>query len=190
MLIPLRRSNPHALFVGMIDVRMGDRIAQIGCADGGRLGAVAGKVGLSGRAVALVMDDASAARAAKGAAQAGALVDVERATLTCLPVEDSGFDLVIVDETDGAVARIAPEARSTLMKEILRILRAGGRVMVVGAAPRGGIGEVLSRAQQGPAFEAEAWLEAEGFKAVRRLAEREHLIFVEALQPAPRRPEP
>ena len=48
----LKRDDPHLLIVGMTGVKMGDRFVQIGCAHGGRLAAVAGKVGLSGRAVA------------------------------------------------------------------------------------------------------------------------------------------
>ena len=51
-----RRDDPHLLVVGMTGVRMGDRVAQVGCAHGGRLAAVASKVGLSGRAVAFVPD--------------------------------------------------------------------------------------------------------------------------------------
>ena len=46
----LKRDNPHSLVVGMTGVKMGDRLLQVGCAHGGRLAAVASKVGLSGRA--------------------------------------------------------------------------------------------------------------------------------------------
>ena len=47
------RDDPFTLVVGMTGVKMGDRLVQVGCADGGRLAAVASKVGLSGRAVAV-----------------------------------------------------------------------------------------------------------------------------------------
>ena len=88
---------------------MGERFVQIGCAHGGRLGAVAAKVGLSGRAVAIVPDEASAARARKGAAQAGVLVEVEVAPMTALPVDDGAFDVAVVDDTGGlARARCRP----------------------------------------------------------------------------------
>jgi len=43
----LKRGEPYALVVGMAGVKMGDRFLQIGCADGGRLAAIAQKVGLS-----------------------------------------------------------------------------------------------------------------------------------------------
>ncbi len=57
----------------MTGVKLGDQVMQFGCADGGPLAAVAAKVGLSGRAVAAVADDAAAARTQKAAAKAGVL---------------------------------------------------------------------------------------------------------------------
>ena len=70
-----RRDDPYSLVVGMTGVKLGDRVVLIGCAHGGRLAAVAAKVGLSGQALAIVPDEASAARARKGAEQAGVLVE-------------------------------------------------------------------------------------------------------------------
>src|SRR5436309_10546868 len=92
-----RRDNPYMLVVSMTGVKMGDRLVQIGCAHGGRMAAVAAKVGLTGRALAIVPDAESAARATKGAADAGVLVDVETAPPTHLPIDDGAFDLAIVD---------------------------------------------------------------------------------------------
>src|SRR5947208_16397190 len=96
-----RRDNPYMLVVGMTGVKRGDHLVQIGCAHGGRLAAVAGKVGLSGRAVAIVPDEASAARVRKGAAEAGVLVEIETAPPTRLPVEDRAFDIAVIDDTAG-----------------------------------------------------------------------------------------
>jgi ubiquinone/menaquinone biosynthesis C-methylase UbiE len=181
--IPLkRRDNPHALFVGMLDVRLGDRVAQIGCAHGGRLAALAGKVGLSGRAVAVVPDEASAERARKGAEQGGVLVEIETGTPTSLPLEDAGFDLAVIDDTAGLLSTAPPATRAGTLKEVLRILRPGGRVMVVATAGRGGLASLFA-GQPTRSVDPEPWLESDGFRAVRRLAEREHLIFVEGLKP-------
>src|SRR3989442_12669909 len=99
----LKRDDPHSLVVGMTGVKMGDRVAQIGCAHGGRLGAVAGKVGLSGPAVAIVPDEPSAARARKGAADPGALVELEVAPARRLPVERGRFDLPGADDAAGVI---------------------------------------------------------------------------------------
>ena len=183
-MIPFRRKlDPHMLAIGMAGVKMGDHIAQIGCAHGQRLGAIAAKVGLSGRAVAIVPDNESAVRAEKGAADAGVLVDVHVASTTKLPLEDNAFDLVIIDDTGGLLATMRAEERVDAVREALRILKPGARVMVIGAVPRGGLGAVFTRAQSGPPFDPTPSLEADGFRFVRSLGEREGLRFVEGLKP-------
>lgn len=193
MLNPFRSgSDPHLLVVGMTGVKLGERFAQIGCAHGGRLGAVAAKVGLSGRAVAIVPDDGSAARARKGAADTGVLVDVDIAPSTRLPVEDEGFDLVVIDDTGGFLGTMGADDRRATIREALRILRPGGRLMVIGNAARGGLGAswgqtltwaLLTRRPAGPPLDAAPALQIDGFKSVRTLAEREGLVFVEGIKP-------
>jgi SAM-dependent methyltransferase len=183
MLNPFRRgSAPHPLVVGMTGVKLGERFVQIGCAHGGRLAAIAGKVGLSGRAVAIVPDEASAARARQGAAEAGVLVDVEIAPPTRLPIEDNGFDLAVIDDTGGWLGSLAADTRDGAVREAWRILRPGGRLIVIAGTGRGGLGALLVRSQPGPVFDATPDLQAGGFKAVRTLAEREGLIFVEGMK--------
>jgi len=183
----LKKDNPHLLIVGMTGVKMGDAFVQIGCAHGGRLAAVAAKVGLSGRAAVVAPDDASAARARKAAEEAGVLVDVEVAAPRRLPLGDGEFDLAVVDDTAGLFGTMRAEDRVDAIRELVRVLRPGGRALVVGAAPRGGLGAVLSRTQNGPPFVASGAaataLEADGFKSVRLLAEREGLVFVEGIKP-------
>lgn len=183
----LKRGDPHMLVVGMAGVKMGDRLLQVGCAHGGRLAALAQKVGLSGRAVLVAPDEESAARARKGAAKAGVLVEVAVAPPTRLPVDDEGFDVAVVDDTAGLLGTMRPEDRVAAVRELLRVLRPGGRVMIVGATPRGGLGALFSRAQSGPPFTssggANQSFQADGFKSVRTLAEREGLVFVEGIKP-------
>jgi ubiquinone/menaquinone biosynthesis C-methylase UbiE len=183
----LKRDTPHALVVGMTGVKMGDRLLQVGCAHGGRLGAVAVKVGLSGRAAVLVPDEASAARARKGAADAGALVDVDVAPPTRLPFDAGAFDLAVVDDTGGLFGTMHAEDCVAAVRELARVLRAGGRVVMIGVTPRGGIGAMFSRAHGGPPFvssgDAVKALEADGFRSARVIGEREGLAFVEAIKP-------
>src|SRR5450432_2832607 len=97
----LKKDNPHLLIVGMTGVKMGDAFVQVGCANGARLAAVAGKVGLSGRAALVAPDESSAARARKAAGDAGVLVEIEIAPPTRLPLADDEFDLAVVDDTAG-----------------------------------------------------------------------------------------
>jgi len=171
------------LVVGMTGVKMGDRVVQIGCAHGARMAAIASKVGLSGQASTVVPDDESAARARKAASQAGVLVDVEVAPLTRLPLAGSAADIAVVDDTRGIISTMRPEDRVAALRETFRVLRPGGRTIVIGAAPRGGLGALFTRAQSGPSFDVPAALQAEGFRSVRKLAEREGLIFIEGVKP-------
>src|SRR5262249_3263699 len=140
------------------------------------------KVGLSGQATTVVPDADAAERARKAASQAGVLVDVEVATPTRLPVTDAAFDLAVVDDTGGSVGALRAEDRLAALREVLRALRPGGRAIVIGAAPRGGLGALFTRAQTGPGFDAAAALEAEGYKSVRKLAERDGLVFTEGIK--------
>jgi SAM-dependent methyltransferase len=183
----LKKDNPYLLIVGMTGVKMGDRFAQVGCAHGGRLAAVAGKVGLSGHAAVVAPDETSAARARKAAEDAGVLIEVEVAPPTQLPLAEGEFDLAVADDTAGLFGSMRAEGRVAAVRELLRVLRPGGRVLMVGAVPRGGLGAVLSRTQNGPPFvasgDAVKALEADGFKSVRTLAEREGLVFVEGIKP-------
>jgi SAM-dependent methyltransferase len=170
----------------MTGVKMGDRVAFVGCANGARLAAVAAKVGLSGRAVVAAPDESSAARARKGAENAGVLVEVEVASPVRVPLEDATFDLAVVDDTADLFGAMSSDDRARAIREIARILRPGGRIVFVGAGEAAGLGRLLNRpaspslASSGEANQA---LESNGFATVRTLAEREGQIFIEGIKP-------
>jgi ubiquinone/menaquinone biosynthesis C-methylase UbiE len=183
----VKGGDGHPLVVGMVGTKMGERFVQIGCAHGGRLGAVAAKVGLSGRAVAIMPDEASAERARKGAAEAGMLVEVEVAPMTALPAEDHAFDVAVLDDTAGLVAAMRPEDRGVFVQELFRMLRPGGRVVALGTMPPSGLAALLRGGSNEPSFAGSGALHElltlGGFRPVRTLAERDGLIFVEAAKP-------
>src|SRR5919204_3198873 len=167
----IKRQDPYLLVVSMTGVKMGDRLLQVGCAHAGRLAAIAAKVGLSGRAVAVVPDESSAIRARKGAADAGVLIDVHIAPIARMPLDAGGFDLAVVDDTSGLVGTMSAEDRRQAMREIARVLRPGGRVVMIGATRRTGVGAIFSRAPVAPPFvssgDAVQALEANGFRPAR-----------------------
>ena len=105
----LKRDDPNLLIIGVAGVKMGDRLAQVGCAHGGRLAAIAGKVGLSGRAVLVAPDEASAARGQRGAESAGVLVEVEIAPPTRLPLDADDFDIAVIDDTGGLLGALSAD---------------------------------------------------------------------------------
>ena len=183
----IRRQDPYLLLVSMAGVKMGDRLVQVGCAHGGRLAALAGKVGLTGRAVAVVPDSEAAARATKGAADAGVLVELETAPPTRLPIGDGACDLAVVDDTAGFVSTMASGERVAAIRDLLRVLRPGCRAIIVGAARRSGVAAWLKGGESAPSFaasgDANTALQTEGFKSVRTLAEREGQVFVEGIKP-------
>jgi SAM-dependent methyltransferase len=133
--------------------------------------------------VAVVPDEAAAKRARKGAAEAGVLIEIEVAAPTALPLEDGAFDLAIADDTAGLLAGMSDESRRHALSEIRRVLRPAGRLMVIGAVPRGSLSSLLARGPGGLPFDARPSLESDGFKSVRKLAEREGLSFVEGMKP-------
>ena len=181
----LKRDDPNLLIIGVAGVKMGDRLAQVGCAQGGRLAAIAGKVGLSGRAVLVAPDEASAARGQRGAESAGVLVEIEIAPPTRLPLDADDFDIAVIDDTGGLLGALSADDLAKAVSEVRRILRPAGRALLICPAPRGGLGGFFSRAPEGPRFAdaAQRTLESHGFKAVRTLAERDGLVFVEGIKP-------
>ena len=182
-----RAGEKHALAIAMTGVKLGDRLLQIGCTDSTLLAAISSKVGMSGRACLLAGTDDEAARARRSAERAGVLLEVEKSPLSHFPYEDRAFDLIVIDNQDGLIAGMKPEQRVAALQQARRTLAPRGRIVIIERAPRAGLGAVLSRttAAVDPHYQntggAVTALRAEGFKAVRQLAERDGLSFFEGI---------
>jgi SAM-dependent methyltransferase len=166
----LRKPKLASLPLAMSGVRMGERALQIGIDDPSLAGAIASKVGLSGQAAIVVGDEAAAESARNAAAKAGALVDVHVAPLATMPFSASSFDVAVLHSTKGWLASLDESQRSGIIGEALRVLRSGGRLIVIEAS-RGGPGVGVEALALG------------GFRAARVLAEREGYRFTEGLKP-------
>lgn len=173
----------HALAVAMTGIKLGDRLLQIGCSQSSLCGAIASKVGLSGRACATVPSEAEAEQARRGAGQAGALLEVEAGTPERLSFPDGSFDLVVIDNLSGLLSNLKPERRVLCLREAHRVLAPRGRVIVMEQSTRPGLAGLFRKQPGDSPYVASggavAALKAEAFRAVRLLAERDGLAFVE-----------
>lgn len=179
----LRKSSLELLPVAMSGVRMGERALQIGIDDSALAGAIAAKVGLSGHAAIAVADERSATKARDAAHNAGALVDVQITTLPSLPFGDASFDAVVIHDGGGLLSSMDQTTRTAMLREGCRVLRGGGRVVIIEAGARGGIRGLLRSRPAGDATGAVAALTTAGFRGSRVLAEREGYRFIEGLKP-------
>jgi ubiquinone/menaquinone biosynthesis C-methylase UbiE len=184
-----RGGGKHALALAMTGVKLGDRLLNIGCTDASLLAAISSKVGLSGRACAIVSSETEAARARRGAEQGGVLLELETGDLTSFPFDNDSFDLIVVDDQEGLLSGMRPEQRVATLRQALRTLVPRGRIVVVERAPRSGLGALLRPSGSKPvdphyqsAGGAVAALKAEGFRSPRQLAERDGLSFFEAVR--------
>ena len=182
-----RSGEKHGLEIAMTGVKLGDRLLQVGCADASLVAALSAKTGMSGRAALLVGTAEEAARAARTAERAGVLLEVEQAALDNFPYEDRAFDLIVINNQDGLITVMKPEQRVAALQQARRVLAPRGRLVIIERAPRAGLGALLTRTavvadthyqNTGGAVPA---LRAEGFKAVRALAERDGLSFFEGI---------
>lgn len=183
---PATRSEPMP--IRMSGVRMGERLLQVGIDGPDLAGAMAAKVGLSGTAAIVVNADAED-RARRAAAGAGALIDVHVAPFDALPFGESAFDVVVVHGLSGWLGALDAQRRTRALRDVHRVLRHGGRLILFEPGPREGLGRLLHAFTENAAYAASggatAALESAGFKPVRLLAEREGYRFFEGLKTQP-----
>ena len=167
----------------MAGIKLGDRLLVVGCGDPILIARLAVKTGLTGRAFAVDEQEKAVTAAAEIAAREGALIETATAPWTALPLEPDSFDVAIVRDV---LPHLTTDARSGCIKEVLRVLRPGGRCLVIDGRERTGIAAVRGAsassdyaATGGPVHA----LTGQRFKAARILAERGGLVFAEAVKP-------
>ena len=158
-----RASAPgDPLAVTMTGVKLGDRLLIIGGGDAKLVAQLALKPGLTGRTCMVDEREATSARAAQAALKEGALMESETASFAALPYPSDAFDLVVVNH---ALREFSAEKRVAVLAEARRVVRDGGRCIAV--------------EKRGRPLEIEDAFRAAGYRAVRTLAEREGLAFIE-----------
>jgi demethylmenaquinone methyltransferase/2-methoxy-6-polyprenyl-1,4-benzoquinol methylase len=174
-----RESSLEQLPVSIAGIKLGDRVIMLGCSDPKLIAQLAVKTGLTGRACAVDEDARRVERAADVAPREGALIESATVQWTSLPYDNLAFDVAIVRDVFGT---LDASARSGAVAELVRVLRPGGRCLVIDSAPRGGIGGLLAKKSAPADYDAVRTLETGAFRAVRLVAEREGLRFVEGVK--------
>lgn len=170
------------LSVSMAGAKLGDRVLVLGCSDPHLIAALAAKTGLTGRACAVDESPELATEAGRIALREGALVETSSATPSALAFEGDSFDLVILRDVLGTRDR---ESLEKVVWETRRVLRPGGRCMVIDSLGRSGMAAVLGGKAAPATNDASELIEIfknQGFVAVRTLAERDRLRFIEAIK--------
>lgn len=168
------------LAVSMAGIRLGERLLVIGLGDAALLPALAAKTGLTGRACGVDPDAPAVERARRASDRAGVLAEVAPAALPDLPFSAGDFDIVVIRAGRGLAGE---GAVADAVEAAARVLRGGGRCLVIADRRRRGIGAlVVGRPRPLDAAALCRLLSGGGLKGARVLAEREGLLFVEGLK--------
>ena len=176
----LRKSKFEPLPVSMCGVRMGERVLQVGVDEASLVGALAAKAGLSGQASVAVADEAAAAKVRGAGENAGVLLDVRVTPPHTLPFDGGAFDVAVVHGVRGLLSALDEATGLAALRELHRVLRQGGRLVIIEPGPGGGLGAMFR--SKAPGTTSTAALATAGFKATRVLAEREGYTFTEGLK--------
>jgi ubiquinone/menaquinone biosynthesis C-methylase UbiE len=190
-----RRKPPgEPLAVTMAAVKLGDRLLAVGVRSPALIAVLAAKAGLTGTAAVIDADEAAVNKAAASIEAAGALAEVTCAPWGMWPYDEGSFDVAVIPDL---LPALPSYDRSRCVAEVLRVLRPGGRALVIEPAPRGGFGALLSgwggspstgvsrtahpRTDSGYEGPVKALKDA-GFAAVRLLSEVDGVLYAEGVK--------
>ena len=183
-LFSLKKSgDPLALEVSMVGLKLGSTLLQLGLSNEEMLSELTKVIGISGESVVAVETDSELKRVQEIAKKAGVLIDLRNTRFAWLPFTPDTFDVVVANNLIGDM-RI--NERVLCLQQVLQVLKPNGRCLVIEAAPRGGLGALFSQRSLDRTYVAyggaEGALKAEGFRAVRQLAEREGKRYIEGMK--------
>ena len=145
--------------------------------------AIGEKVGLTGLSTIVVPNEDAATRVRSAIGEGLAAADVRIEPLDGLPFDEAVYDVAIVHNGDGLLAALEPAVRDGAMRECRRVLRSGGRVIVLDRGTPTGLRALFGgRAKPAAGVDTVAALRAAGFDAVRVLGDRQGYRFIEGLK--------
>jgi ubiquinone/menaquinone biosynthesis C-methylase UbiE len=167
----------HHTAIAMIGTKSGDEVMVVGASDPELAAEVALVTGLNGTTIVCDPDTRARAQVEHAAREAGALVEFATATPTSLPAADESQDVVVLMNAADAVAHVDP---ALVLQHALRVLRPGGRVIVVDGTRSSGFFRSGGGAARLPAQTILTRLEQAGTRARRQLAEVNGVSYYEA----------
>jgi arsenite methyltransferase len=127
--------------IAHLDLRPGETVLDLGSGAGFDAFLAAGKVGSGGRVIGVDMTPAMLEQAGRNAAEGGFdNVEFRQGRLEALPVDDATVDAV----TSNCVINLVPD-KAAAFREIARVLRPGGRVVISDILLDGRLPEEVSR---------------------------------------------
>jgi ubiquinone/menaquinone biosynthesis C-methylase UbiE len=169
---------PHQTALAMIGAKPGDRLVVAGAHDPDLAAELALVTGLNGQTT--VYDDRKGAREEieAAAARAGALVEFVESGVSRAPLGAGSQDVFVLARP---IASLSPDDRVAALSEAMRVLRPGGRVIVLDGGRRMGLlGKFQPRPPQVATAEVLDLLTIAGAKAQRQLAEVDGIAYYEA----------
>jgi ubiquinone/menaquinone biosynthesis C-methylase UbiE len=172
--------SPYQTALAMVGARAGDRVLVVGAGDAALPAELARVTGLNGET--RVADHATGAdsRVRTAAARAGTLVEFSPVPPTALALDANSVDIVILNR---CLARPDVADPAAAAAEALRVVKPGGRLIVVEGPQRRGPFGLARGGPAAPAGDVLALIERAGGRAGRLLAEAEGVTYFEALKP-------
>jgi ubiquinone/menaquinone biosynthesis C-methylase UbiE len=171
---------PHQTALAMVGAKPGSMVILVGGGDPALAAEIALVTGLNGRTLVVDPSGEERARIEAAAARAGALVDVETAPLTALPVADGTFDITVINEPGDPGVN-----RDQIVREAIRVVRSGGRVIVIEGKKSTGLRKLWTGGSGGHAIAADeiiARLGSAGLRATRLLGQAEGISYFEGMK--------
>lgn len=134
----MTRGRERALRESILDLvalKPGEAVLDVGCGTGGLAIVAKHDVGPTGTVHGIDASPEMLARATKKARRAGVEVEFTTAPAQALPFPDAGFDVVL---STIMLHHLPRPGRAACLREMRRVLRPGGRALVVEFAASGG----------------------------------------------------
>ena len=119
--------SPFQTALAMVGAKSGDQVVVVGAGDPELAAQLALVTGLNGQTTVIGREEARP-RVEAAAGHAGALIEFATAPPSALPVPPGTVDVLVLT---GGLGSLVPEERLRALAEAMRVLRPGGRTVVI-----------------------------------------------------------